>query len=101
VLAFARAYVRGIARFKADKDLAIKAYQKYLQIDDQAVLADTWDQFRQYLDLPPVVTTAGLENAINAAADTVPEAKGSSPEKYVDNSFIQQLQSSGFFNKLP
>jgi ABC-type nitrate/sulfonate/bicarbonate transport system substrate-binding protein len=101
MLNFARAYSRGVARFKADRDLAVKAYQKYLQIDDQAVLQDTWDQFRQYLELPPVVTPAGLQNAIEAASDTVPEAKGSSPDKYVDGGWVQQLEQAGFFNHLP
>jgi ABC-type nitrate/sulfonate/bicarbonate transport system substrate-binding protein len=101
MLGFARAYSRGVARFKADRDLAVKAYQKYLQIDDEVVLQDTWEQFRQYLDVPPVVTPTGLQNAIEAAADTIPEARGTSPDKYVDGSWIQQLDQAGFFKNLP
>ena len=98
---FSRAYSRGVARFKADKDVAVKTYQKYLQIDDMAVLQDTWEQFRGYLDLPPVITTTGLQNAIEAAADSVPEAKGSPPDKYLDGSWVQQLDQAGFFKNLP
>ena len=101
MLGFARAYSRGVARFKMDRDLAVTAYRKYLQIDDEAILQDTWDQFRQYFDMPPVVTPAGLQNAIDAAADSVPEAKGSLPEKYVDGSWVAQLDQAGFFKNLP
>jgi ABC-type nitrate/sulfonate/bicarbonate transport system substrate-binding protein len=99
MLAFARAYCRGVARFKADRELAVKAYQKYLKLDDIPVLEDTWEQFRNYLDLPPVVTRAGLQNAIEAAAETVPLAKGTSPDRYVDPTFVQQLDQGGFFKK--
>ena len=67
MLSFARAYSRGVARFKMDRDLSVKAYQKYLEIDDQSILQDTWDEFREQLSMPPVVTPAGLQNAI---ADT-------------------------------
>jgi NitT/TauT family transport system substrate-binding protein len=101
MLGFARAYSRGVARFKADRALAVSAYQKYLQLDDQAVLQETWDQFREYLDVPPVVTRTGLQNAIDAAADSVPEASGTSPDKYVDGSWVQQLDQAGFFKNLP
>ncbi|HYY88106.1 MAG TPA: hypothetical protein VFA49_04865, partial [Chloroflexota bacterium] len=68
--------------------------------DDQAILNDTWEQFRQYFELPPVVTPAGLQNAIDAAGETVPQAKGSSPDKYVDPTWVQQLDQQGFFKTL-
>jgi ABC-type nitrate/sulfonate/bicarbonate transport system substrate-binding protein len=100
MLGFARAYSRGVVRFKADRELAMKAYQKYLKIDDLRVLGDTWDQYRPYLDIPPVVTAAALQNAIEAAAVDVPQAKGTSPEKYFDGSWIQQLDQAGFFKNL-
>jgi len=101
MLNFARAYSRGVARFKMDRDLAVKAYQKYLEIDDQSVLQDTWDEFREQLSMPPVVTPAGLQNAIAAAADSVPEVRGSMPDKYVDGTWVQQLEQAGFFKNLP
>jgi NitT/TauT family transport system substrate-binding protein len=100
MLGFTRAYARGVTRFKTDRELAVKAYQKYLNLDDQAVLNDTWEQFRQYFELPPVVTPAGLQNAIDAAGETVPQAKGSSPDKYVDPTWVQQLDQQGFFKTL-
>jgi NitT/TauT family transport system substrate-binding protein len=100
MLGFARAYSRGVVRFKADRELAVNAYQKYLKIDDRDVLEDTWDQFREYLEFPPVPTSAALQNAIDAAAETVPQAKGTSPDKYVDLTFVQQLEQAGFFKTL-
>ena len=101
MLSFARAYSRGVARFKMDRDLSVKAYQKYLEIDDQSILQDTWDEFREQLSMPPVVTPAGLQNAIAAAADSVPEVRGSMPDKYVDGTWVQQLERAGFFKNLP
>ncbi len=98
-LAFVRAYSRGLHRFKADQALAVQAMSKYLELDDRAVLEDTWEQFVPYFEDVPYVSRRGVQNAIDTVAQTMPEAVGTTPEQFVDSSFVRQLEEAGFYKQ--
>ena len=93
-----RAYSRGVNRFRTDKAFATQAIGKYLKIDDQSVLDDTWEQFSKYLELPPYVK--GLDTVIQEAAATNAAAKSLRPDDIFDARFVKQLDDSGFFKNL-
>jgi NitT/TauT family transport system substrate-binding protein len=99
-LAFVRAYSRGIHRFKTDQPFAMQAVGKYLQLNDQAVLDDTWKQFSPVFEDVPYVSQRGMQNAIETVAQTQPEAAGASPDRFLDSSFVRQLDESGFYKQL-
>jgi ABC-type amino acid transport substrate-binding protein len=99
-LAFVRAYSRGIHRFKTDQPFALQALAKYLQLNDQAVLDDTWKQFSPIFADVPYVNPQGVQNAIETVAQTVPEASGATPDRFVDSSFVRQLDEGGFYKQL-
>jgi NitT/TauT family transport system substrate-binding protein len=99
-LGFVRAYSRGIYRFKTDKAFALQTLAKYLQLNDQSVLEDTWQQFSQYIDDVPYVNADGVTNAINYVAQSQPEAGGTTPDRYVDMQFVKQLDEAGFYKQL-
>lgn len=95
---FVRAYARGVQRFKSDKAFGLKVLQKYLKIDDQSVLEDTWSQYAIYLaELPYVL---GMQNTLDAVAQSNDKAKTLKPEDLIDSSFVRQLDDEGFFKKL-
>ncbi|MCA1648337.1 MAG: ABC transporter substrate-binding protein, partial [Chloroflexi bacterium] len=56
VLAFARGYARGLQRFKTDKAYGMQVLAHYFELDDQAVLGDTWTEFSRYLENVPYIT---------------------------------------------
>ena len=93
-----RAYSRGVSRFRTDKAFGTQALGKYLKIDDQSVLDDTWEQFSKYLELPPYVK--GLDTVIQEAAVTNAAAKNLKPDDIFDPRFVKQLDDSGFFKNL-
>jgi NitT/TauT family transport system substrate-binding protein len=93
-----RAYSRGVQRFKSDKAFALKTLQKYLQVDDQAVLEDTWQQYSVYLVEVPY--PAGFQNTIDFVAQTNEKAKGAKPADFVDTSIVKQFDDQGFYKKL-
>jgi NitT/TauT family transport system substrate-binding protein len=100
-LAFVRAYSRGIHRFKTDEAFGTQALGKYLQLNDQAVLDDTWKQFSPLFADVPYVNPQGVQNAIDTVAQTTtPEAAGATPDRFVDSSFVRQLDESGFYKQL-
>jgi NitT/TauT family transport system substrate-binding protein len=100
-LAFVRAYSRGIHRFKTDEAFGTQALGKYLQLNDQAVLDDTWKQFSPLFADVPYVNPQGVQNAIETVAQsTSPDAAGTSPDRYVDSSLVRQLDEGGFYKQL-
>ena len=93
-----KAYARGTQRFISDKAFALKTLQKYLKLDDQAVLTDTWEQYSLYLAQTPYVL--GMQSTIDVVAATNAKAKGTKPEDYLDMSYVKKLDDEGFFKKL-
>ncbi len=98
VTRFLRAYARGVHRFKTDKKFGMEAINKYLKLDDQGVLEDTWEQFSRYLSEPPYVK--GIEQVVSEAAVEEPKAKDAKAEQFIDMSLVKQLDDSGFFKRL-
>jgi NitT/TauT family transport system substrate-binding protein len=98
VTRFVRAYARGVHRFKTDKKFGTEAINKYLKLDDKAVLEDTWNQFSKYLAEPPYVQ--GLEPVIEDAALQDSRLRGASATQFMDMSVVKQLDESGFFKRL-
>jgi len=93
-----RAYSRGVQRFKSDKAFGVATLGKYLQLTDQAVLEDTWNQYSKYLvELPYVL---GMQNTLDAMSATNAKAKSLKPEDLIDNSYVKQLDDQGFYKKL-
>jgi NitT/TauT family transport system substrate-binding protein len=95
---FVRAYARGVQRFKSDKAFAITVLQKYLKIDDQAILEDTWTQYSKYLAEVPYVL--GMQNTLDVVAATNDKAKTMKPDDLIDSTYVKQLDDEGFFKKL-
>ncbi len=98
VRAFIRGYSRGVQRFLIDKAFGTKAVKGYLQVDDQAVLDDTWEQFTKYLAMPPAVR--GIEAVLADVAVDEPKARAMKPEQVLDATFVKQLEESGYFKQL-
>jgi NitT/TauT family transport system substrate-binding protein len=92
---FVKAYSRGVVRFRSDKVFGMTAINKYLKLDDKAVLEDTWTQFSKYIEVPPLVR--GLDVVIASRGD---KAKAVTAQQIFDDRFVKQLETEGFFKDL-
>jgi NitT/TauT family transport system substrate-binding protein len=95
-----RAYAEGIYLFKTNKAAALKMIQNYLKVKDPDIQEDTFNQFSQYLEIPPYVSRKGMEAVIADVAETAPAAKSAKPESFIDMRFVAELEKEGFFKKL-
>ena len=89
---FVRGYEMGLMRFKTDKEIGEKDMNKYLQLDDQSVLDQTWQDFSKYLADPPEIPEAGMMAVIADTAAASPKAAGTQPSDYMDLSFVKALE---------
>ncbi len=93
--------VEAIARAKRDRNFALSVMGKYLRSADTASLSEAYDVYVQkYLLKVPLPTVDGLKAVLEDLAGRNPKAKEVDPKKFFDDSFVRQLQSSGFIDGL-
>ena len=95
---FVRAYARGVQRFKTDMAFGTTVLRKYLKLDDQADLDDTYAQYSKYLAEVPYVL--GMQNTLDVVSATNDGAKTLKPEDLIEARYVKQLDDAGFFKKL-
>ena len=98
---FMRAYARGIARARSDREFTYKSLAKYTKIDDPAVLAKAYDLYvGKVLEKAPYINMPGMKNALDDLAGTMPAAKNAKPEQFIDFHFLDTLEKSGLLKEL-
>ncbi|TAK07091.1 ABC transporter substrate-binding protein [bacterium] len=98
---FMRAYVRGIHRARADRELTLKSLAKYTKIEDLFLLQKAYDLYvGKVLEKAPYINMVGMQNALDDLAKTVPEAKSAKPEQFIDLRFLDNLEKGGLLKEL-
>ena len=93
VLRYLRAYVRGMHRFKSDKEFAKKSYGKFAQINDEALLEANWQEYASHMLRSPRPTIRGIQQVIDSGTLGKVDVK---PERLVDFSLVDELERTGF-----
>jgi len=101
VLRFLKAYVEGTKRLFTDRELGIRALRKYGGISDREMLATTYDLFTsRYIKKIPKISAKGVENSLSLIAESNPKAKGRKAEEFMDTSFMDELEATGFIKSV-
>jgi NitT/TauT family transport system substrate-binding protein len=101
VHAFLKAIGEGVVLSKKDAAAAKKAISKYASIEDAVTLDGTYDAFAPYWATSLTVRP----EAIRAQFDYLdekefPNAKNADPKEFIDNSFVDALEKSGFLKSI-
>lgn len=101
VLRYMKAYLEGTHRLVTDREMGIKALRKYGGVQDPDLLNATYDLFtRKYIRKVPTLTTKAVQNALNLVAESNPKAKSRKAEEFMDSSYMDELEKTGFIKKL-
>ncbi len=100
VMRYMRAHLEGIARFKQEPDLAKKVIKKMLRLDDDPLAQESWELFAKHRIAAPYPNIKGLKTSYEYVAATRPDVYKHKPEEFVDSSFVEELDKSGFIKKL-
>jgi NitT/TauT family transport system substrate-binding protein len=96
-LRFLRAYVEALQKVLSDRETALKVLAKYTRVRDPQILAETYRIYRaRYL----VKIHVDLDGLANLLRFELHESDGSKAERFVDNSFVAELEREGLFEKL-
>jgi len=98
---YMNAQVEAIARAKKDRNLSMQVMGKYLRITDPELLSEAYDIYvDKHLLKVPLPTVDAMKTVLEELAGRNPKAKEMDPRKFFDDSFVRQMQSSGFIDGL-
>jgi len=95
---YLKATVEAIARLRQDKAFAVQVLQKYLKEEDPESLDEVYNAY-----VPkrvPLVVPEAIPPVLESIAERDPTARTANPERFYDNSIVQELQASGFIDSL-
>jgi NitT/TauT family transport system substrate-binding protein len=98
---YVMAQTEAIARAKRDKNLALKVMGKYLRTANPNALGESYDiDVQKYMLRVPLTTTEAMKSVLDDLAGRIPKAKDADPKRFFDDTFVRQMQSSGFIDAL-
>jgi NitT/TauT family transport system substrate-binding protein len=100
VMRYMRAHLEGIARFKQEPDLAKKVIKKMLRLEDDPLAQESWELFAKHRIPAPYPNIKGMKTSYEYVAVTRPDVYKHKPEEFIDSSFVEELDKSGFIKKL-
>lgn len=96
-----KAFVEGIHFMKTHRKEALAIMAKYLKTDDTDALQEAYESIGQAL-IPekPYPTLKGIQIMLREMGVKEASARTARPEQFVDTSFLKELDTSGFIDRL-
>ena len=95
---YAQAYIEGTKIARTDPETTKQIIGKYTKTDNKEDLDETYNTYAKVWEQAPYVSVAGMQTLLNFAVN--PAGKTAKPEQFIDNSFVTELEKSGFIEKL-
>jgi NitT/TauT family transport system substrate-binding protein len=96
-----RSYVEGIHYYKTNRPESIAILAKYLKTNDSELLNEVYTDLGLTLTpQKPYPTLRGIDIMLREMAARDAKAKAARPEDFVDLTFIKELDSSGYIDRL-
>jgi NitT/TauT family transport system substrate-binding protein len=100
VAKFARAVTEAIHYVKNDKEGTKTIIGKYTKLTDPEGLERTYRNYSAVLLDVPYADPAGIKTLLDDMAPRNPKAAAADPRTFVDPSFVQEMEASGFIKQL-
>lgn len=94
---FLMAYSEGVRRLFTDKEFAMKVTGKYTRTQDPEVLAAAYSFSTNFVEKTPRLPYKAIEMILAQTAETDPKSRGRKAEEFIDSTFYNELERSGFF----
>jgi NitT/TauT family transport system substrate-binding protein len=97
---FLMAYSEATERLYRDKEYAMKVLGKYTRTEDREALESAYTYATTFIERTPRLPYKAIETILAQTALTDPRAKDHKPEDFIDPTFYNELEKSGFFKNL-
>jgi NitT/TauT family transport system substrate-binding protein len=98
---FMKAYVEGIHYYKTHRKESLAVLAKYLKTNDAEALKEIYEDIGLAL-VPekPYPTLKGIDTMLNELRGKEPRVQTAKPQQFVDLTFVKELDSSGYIDRL-
>lgn len=97
---FLKAYAEAVYVIKTDRERTHRVFAKRMRLDDPEVLNATYDYYAPRFSFPPRIDMVGIKDTLDFYAQTSPEVKNRSPQDFVDQTVLDELEREDFFKSL-
>jgi hypothetical protein len=80
--------------------VAKRAISTYMQIKDEKVLEESYQQLKTTAEAKPYPSVEGFKTILDELAKKIPAARNANPKDFFDARFIQELDKSGYIDGL-
>lgn len=99
--AFLKAIAEGVVLARKDPSIAKRAIAKYTSTDDPKILDGTYAAFAPFWDMSLAIRAEVIQAQFDYLDEKeFPQAKQANPGEFFDNSFVDNLEKSGFFQQI-
>jgi NitT/TauT family transport system substrate-binding protein len=99
-LRFLKAWIEGLYLFKAKPDFAFTVLKKYVASQDQEVLSAIYNLYKERLMTKPTPTLSVTKSMLYLLSRSSPQVGSVNPEGFIDTRFVNELETSGFFDEM-
>lgn len=93
-----QAYIEANKVARTDPETTKQIIAKYTKTDNKEDLDETYNTYARVWEQAPYVSPAAMQTLLNFSVN--PAGKTAKPEQFIDNSFVAELEKSGFIKEL-
>jgi NitT/TauT family transport system substrate-binding protein len=97
---FLMAYSEGTERLYRDKEFTMKVIGKYTKTEDREALDSAYGFATTFIERPPHLPYKAVETILAQIGEKEPKARSARPEDFIDPTFYNELEKSGFFKNI-
>ena len=95
-----KSIIEGVQLTRANPAVAKRALGRYMQIKDEKVLEESYQQLKSTAEPKPYPSAEGFKTILDELAKKLPAARNANPRDFMDVRFIQELDKSGYIDGL-
>ena len=95
-----KSYVEAIHLVRTNPEVTKRAFVKYRKTKDEKQLEDAYQTLRETVKQKPYPNMESFKTIFKDVSDRLPAAKSANPREFVDTSFLEELDKSGYIDGL-
>ena len=95
-----KSYVEAIHIVRTNPEITKRAFVKYRKTRDEKQLEDAFQTLREIVKPKPYPNMESFKTIFKDVSDRIPAAKSANPREFVDTSFLEELDKSGYIDSI-
>jgi NitT/TauT family transport system substrate-binding protein len=95
-----KSYIEAIHLVRSNPEATKRAFVKYRKSKDEKQLEDAYQTLREIVKIKPYPNLEGFKTIFKDVSDRIPAARTANPREFVDTSFLEELDKSGYIDGL-